>query len=439
MGTMSKGMQQRLGIAQALVGSPRLLLLDEPTSALDPAGRRTVRDLLERLRERGVSVLLNSHLLSEIELVCDRVAIIDHGERRGRGRAGGPHPAGRRGGGDRRPARASSPRAGRDDAPRIVRELVSAGEEVYGVRVLTSSLEDAYLEAVGERVSGRSACSSRASPCASRCAGACSSWSACSRSPSSCLYGLGTWQAFEATEEFGGRPRAASSPRCSRARRWPAWPCSPSSSSAPSWPSSSRSARCGATPSAGCCSRSSCARCRAARCCSGAGSARRGCARPTWCWSRSPPSIITHRLGGWWPDRTVGPLLSLAGGVAIIAALSLLGSVLLASTANGIAVFMLFGAGLTAGLLGQIAEALGSDTLDDVARGRELGAAVRGALPGRAGGADRPTRSASRGWPSTSGRSAARESGGPELWLWSFLYLGIVGRGRGAAFARRDL
>ncbi len=76
---MSKGMQQRLGIAQALIGAPRLLLLDEPTSALDPAGRRTVRALLERLRERGVGVLLNSHLLSEVELVCDRVAIIDGG------------------------------------------------------------------------------------------------------------------------------------------------------------------------------------------------------------------------------------------------------------------------------------------------------------------------------------------------------------------------
>src|ERR671922_327595 len=76
---MSKGMQQRLGIAQALVGTPRLLFLDEPTSALDPAGRRTVRSLLEELRRRGVAVLLNSHLLSEVELVCDRVTIIDAG------------------------------------------------------------------------------------------------------------------------------------------------------------------------------------------------------------------------------------------------------------------------------------------------------------------------------------------------------------------------
>src|SRR5436190_1639217 len=70
VGAMSKGMQQRLGLAQAMVGSPRLLLLDEPTSALDPAGRRTVRRLLEDLRSRGVAVLLNSHLLSEVELVC---------------------------------------------------------------------------------------------------------------------------------------------------------------------------------------------------------------------------------------------------------------------------------------------------------------------------------------------------------------------------------
>src|SRR5438105_5874384 len=76
---MSKGMQQRLGIAQALVGQPRLLMLDEPTSALDPIGRRIVRRLLEDLRGRGISVLLNSHLLSEVELVCDRVYILSRG------------------------------------------------------------------------------------------------------------------------------------------------------------------------------------------------------------------------------------------------------------------------------------------------------------------------------------------------------------------------
>jgi ABC-2 type transport system ATP-binding protein len=75
----SKGMTQRIGLAQAIFHSPDLVLLDEPTSALDPVGRREVRDLIRSLRDDGITVLLNSHLLSEVELVCDRVAIIDHG------------------------------------------------------------------------------------------------------------------------------------------------------------------------------------------------------------------------------------------------------------------------------------------------------------------------------------------------------------------------
>ena len=146
--TMSKGMQQRLGIAQALVGSPTLLLLDEPTSALDPAGRRTVRDLLGELRRRGVGVLLNTHLLSEVEHVCDRVLILDRGAVVA---AGAPA--------DLTRARgvaielASGTRvfegAGRDDTPRIVAELVAAGEQVYSVQVLRSTLEERYLEVVG--------------------------------------------------------------------------------------------------------------------------------------------------------------------------------------------------------------------------------------------------------------------------------------------------
>jgi ABC-2 type transport system ATP-binding protein len=149
VGQMSKGMQQRLGIAQAMVGSPKLLLLDEPTSALDPAGRRTVRGLLEELRSRGVAVLLNSHLLSEVELVCDRVAIINHGEVVA---AGTPTELSKPGGVEVETAAGARvfAQAGRDDAPAIVRDLVAAGEQVFGVRVLTSSLEDAYLEAVGE-------------------------------------------------------------------------------------------------------------------------------------------------------------------------------------------------------------------------------------------------------------------------------------------------
>jgi ABC-2 type transport system ATP-binding protein len=149
---MSKGMQQRLGVAQALVGSPPLLLLDEPTSALDPVGRRTVRGLLEELRGRGISVLLNSHLLSEIELVCDRVAILLHGKLVAEGS----------------PAELARSRgveietddgtrlfegASREDAPQLVAELVGAGRKVYGVRVLTSTLEETYLEAVGGETS----------------------------------------------------------------------------------------------------------------------------------------------------------------------------------------------------------------------------------------------------------------------------------------------
>ncbi len=76
----SKGMQQRIGLAQAILPDPDLVILDEPTSALDPLGRRDVRDLVTELRSEGKTVLLNSHLLSEIEMTCDRVAIIKRGQ-----------------------------------------------------------------------------------------------------------------------------------------------------------------------------------------------------------------------------------------------------------------------------------------------------------------------------------------------------------------------
>jgi ABC-2 type transport system ATP-binding protein len=79
VGGFSKGMQQRLGLAVALVARPQLVVLDEPTSALDPLGRADVRDLLLSLRARGVAVLLNSHLIGEVERVCDRVVILDKG------------------------------------------------------------------------------------------------------------------------------------------------------------------------------------------------------------------------------------------------------------------------------------------------------------------------------------------------------------------------
>ena len=149
---MSKGMQQRLGVAQSLVGTPRLLLLDEPTSALDPVGRRIVRQLLERVRERGVAVLLNSHLLSEVELVCDRVAILSEGRVVAEGNT---HELTRPRGIEVETANGTRLYEGtsRAQAPEIVSELVGAGERVYEVKVLASTLEDVYLEAVEGRTS----------------------------------------------------------------------------------------------------------------------------------------------------------------------------------------------------------------------------------------------------------------------------------------------
>jgi ABC-2 type transport system ATP-binding protein len=76
----SKGMLQRIGLAQALLNKPDLVILDEPTSGLDPVGRRLVRDIIRDLRKRGTTVFLNSHFLSEVEITCDRVAFIKHGE-----------------------------------------------------------------------------------------------------------------------------------------------------------------------------------------------------------------------------------------------------------------------------------------------------------------------------------------------------------------------
>jgi ABC-2 type transport system ATP-binding protein len=149
---MSKGMQQRLGIAQALVGSPKVLLLDEPTSALDPVGRRIVRDLLGTVRERDVAVLLNSHLLGEVERVCERVAILLDGEVVAAGRTEElTRPRGVEVETDQGTRRFDD--AAREDVPRIVSELVAAGERIYGARVLASTLEDVYLEAVGEATS----------------------------------------------------------------------------------------------------------------------------------------------------------------------------------------------------------------------------------------------------------------------------------------------
>jgi ABC-2 type transport system ATP-binding protein len=144
---MSKGMQQRLGIAQALIGSPRLLMLDEPTSALDPAGRRAVRVILEQIRDRGISVLLNSHLLGEVEYVCDRVVILLAGEVIAHGSPGdlaGPRGVVIETGSGIR----EFPDASRDEIPELVERLIAEGQSIYSVKVARPTLEDVYLEAV---------------------------------------------------------------------------------------------------------------------------------------------------------------------------------------------------------------------------------------------------------------------------------------------------
>lgn len=86
--TYSKGMQQRVGLAQALINDPDLLILDEPTSGLDPVGRMKVREIIQRLKNEGKTVFFSSHELGEVETVCDRVAIVNQGELRAEGRVG---------------------------------------------------------------------------------------------------------------------------------------------------------------------------------------------------------------------------------------------------------------------------------------------------------------------------------------------------------------
>jgi Cu-processing system permease protein len=149
-------------------------------------------------------------------------------------------------------------------------------------------------------------------------------------------------------------------------------------------------------------------------------------------------TVTTWALGGWWPDRVIEPALGLAGAVAILCALSLGGSVFLASTANGIAVFMVFGAGLVAGLLGQIGEALGSDTLSDVATTASwllpfeaLYQSALGALTADTVGFTRLAIDL--------GPFGGAEDFGPLLWPWAVAYLGLIGFGALRAFARRDL
>jgi ABC-type transport system involved in multi-copper enzyme maturation permease subunit len=148
--------------------------------------------------------------------------------------------------------------------------------------------------------------------------------------------------------------------------------------------------------------------------------------------------LITGLTGGWWPDNVVAPGLGLVAGVLVIAALSLLGSVFLSATANGIAVFMLFGAGLAAGLLGQIGDALSVQTLEDVAT------LTSWLLPFEAqyqAGLHSLTEDVGgvTGVIVQLGPFGGAREGGPLLWLWTLAYLALVGLAARAAFARRDL
>jgi Cu-processing system permease protein len=147
---------------------------------------------------------------------------------------------------------------------------------------------------------------------------------------------------------------------------------------------------------------------------------------------------ITYWAGGWWPDRFVMPTLELAAAVVLIAGLSLLGSVLLSATANGIAIFMLFGAGLVAGLLGQIGEALDSERLIDVAR------AAAWALPFEALYQDALSAISSESFGLTEqalqlGPFGGAQAGGAWLWPWAFAYLLLTTLVTALLFARKDL
>jgi ABC-2 type transport system ATP-binding protein len=170
VGTFSKGMQQRLGLAVALLGDPQLVVLDEPTSALDPLGRREVRDLLLGLRERKITVFLNSHLLTEVERICDRVAIVDRGRVVAQGAipsiVGNSRTVRIRADGTSAVLDAVAARFGtiaRDDGwmtiagidagaiPDAVSALVGAGARISAVEPINATLEDRFLELVSER------------------------------------------------------------------------------------------------------------------------------------------------------------------------------------------------------------------------------------------------------------------------------------------------
>ncbi|MEA2311168.1 MAG: type transport system permease protein [Solirubrobacteraceae bacterium] len=148
--------------------------------------------------------------------------------------------------------------------------------------------------------------------------------------------------------------------------------------------------------------------------------------------------LITGLTGGWWPDRVLAPALELGTAAIVVCAISLAGSVFLTATANGIAVFMVFGAGLVAGLLGQIGEALHSATLANVARGTSwvlpFEALYQAALAAITTDTIGFTRLAI-----TLGPFGGAQTFGPLLWPWAIVYLGLVGAVATLAFERRDV
>jgi ABC-2 type transport system ATP-binding protein len=191
VGEYSKGMLQRVGLALALVNEPELVFLDEPTSGLDPLGRRLVRDVIHEQRARGVTVFLNSHLLGEVEVTCDRVTFIKEGttlremamdatttetevelrlgpldeetvaglSRFGEILPAGAGPEDRPGGGDREPAGDTQAGRGRwvrlrvadeESSPEIARWLVGRGAALYEMRTARKSLEAWFLEIMGD-------------------------------------------------------------------------------------------------------------------------------------------------------------------------------------------------------------------------------------------------------------------------------------------------
>jgi ABC-type transport system involved in multi-copper enzyme maturation permease subunit len=148
--------------------------------------------------------------------------------------------------------------------------------------------------------------------------------------------------------------------------------------------------------------------------------------------------LITGAAGGWWPDHPVSPGLGLVAGVVLIAALSLLGSIFLSATANGIAVFMAFGAGLAAGLLGQIGDALSVETLETVAEVASWLLPFEALYQAGLNALTEDVRGAT-GVIVRLGPFGGAQEAGPLLWLWSAAYLVLVGAAARLAFARRDL